>query len=544
MLNELIEALGYENISKETVSMKNSVYVRIPKDREIDIEKDVLIFDKEVEIKDLEMSEWFYKREQLSKYINSNKAIVLPSKCKHLYPKLITSVTGCAIFFKLENFLEHKNNVDDMKVSFDNLISEYLYILESEHHRSLFLNSFDLIMKVLEDKMITKTTLKLFIDSEIEEYEKDYNTHLKKSLFDKEYTLNGVKQGRVTQFINFNNKKPLLANVNSNVSNEIHLLNKTKGEEVLNLNRYIGATMASNPKTENYSIGSLTYKAIWEKKKCVINSYSNNPYKIIEDLKHPIYIRNILDNKFLKEITIYKYSELTKYIMQLMEFKIKDYYSEKDSIESKFKTFSTMYYKYIYNINNSNFETFKRIFDNMSKSMLNLYIEGEHISKINNILNFTINMKDYLYNTNIREELMNMINKIKSKILIMKTEYIIEDDMEFYVLTGQLAKYLKGKTSTDTIKNEVFYEYNIATRTKQVIDILQRDMNSFGYDENNYGRASKLLYAINNYYTINEDELLKIDKVRFNMGLYYGNCVLYVSSKENKENNKEEKGDN
>jgi hypothetical protein len=109
--------------------------------------------------------------------------------------------------------------------------------------------------------------------------------------------------------------------------------------------------------------------------------------------------------------------------------------------------------------------------------------------------------------------------------------------MEFYILCGQLAKFLKSKTKTDKITNRLFYEYNMATRTKRLVDILQRDKKDLDYDNNDNSRSGKILSAINIYYTENEKTMKKIDKIRFNIGLYYGENLLYATNK--KDENKE-----
>jgi hypothetical protein len=156
------------------------------------------------------------------------------------------------------------------------------------------------------------------------------------------------------------------------------------------------------------------------------------------------------------------------------------------------------------------------------------------MSKMASIINFDISMQDYLYKTNIKEEFKKMMENIKRKILL-KEEYVIENDAEFFVVCGQLAKFLKLQTQTDKKTNGLFSEYLMATTVKRLISILQRDKSRLDYDSNIYGRSNKLMYAILEYYTINKDNLRKIDTFDFNKGLYYGNCVLYTKKDIEKE---------
>lgn len=540
MLNEIIEAIGYDNILKEMVSMKNSVYVRIPLNRSVNTDEDIIIVDKELKTCDLELSKWFYAREKYSKYIKSNKAIVQAGKS--LYPKVITSSIPSSIIFNASTFLKNKNTTNDLKGSLEVLISEYInkFNVNSEL-LGLYLNNIDVLTQYINNKDFANLTFKIFLDLSIETYKLQYKEYLNQSLFDKKnnkpitYKVNNIICGRTSFFTTLNNNKPLIKNVNSKVCEDIHLLSVDDANKILNLKKYI-ESHGCNVKIQ-YGIGDINYTINNDKE---LVDFVNNPYRIIDDLTKDIYIRNILNSKYIKETTIKTYNDLSKYILnELLDCKVKNSYNDKDKTENKFKTFSLMYYKYIANLNNANFDIFQRVYTNMMRNMLKLYIDDEDINKIQQIINFNICMSDYLFKTNIKGDLIEMINRIKDKILNMDNEYVIENDFEFYILCGQMAKYLKSKTHTDNITNKLFHEYNMAIKTRQLMDILQRDKGRLDYESNNNSRSGKILYAINNYYTLNEKRLKKIDKIRFNMGLYYGENIFYVSNK----NNKNKKGE-
>lgn len=535
-----MEAIGYDNMLKtikDLVDTSNSLYIKIPIDRLIE-DKDFVVVGKEPKVDQLEQLKWFKARECLNKYIAPNKAIVQGTKYK--YPKMVSSTHENCIIFNWDNFLKHKNTTKDINLSLQNLISEFLSTLDKKDFLEYYTKNIDNIVQFINKNELNKIMLKIFIDVEEEKCERDYAEYLKSKLFDNDtiHKINDKTYGRLSQFYTMNSKKPYLSHM-LKITDEIHLVDE---KEVLNtfyLKQYMDVVKFQKI---DYGIGNIVFDMEFNSstKKYYINFYKNNPYKVIDDLRDNIYIENVTSNKKSKEKVITKYSELSKYILQLTDFKIKGYYSEKDSTEGRFKTFATMYFKHLKDLNNSNFNTFKSIYKSMMKNMLKLYIYDEDTYKIINIINFDVCMTDYLFKSNLKEEIKGMMDKIRNKIVKNEKVYVIENDMEFYILCGQLAKFLKSKTKTDKITNRLFYEYNMATRTKRLVDILQRDKEKLDYNNNNSSRSGRILSAINIYYTENEKTLKKIDKIRFNIGLYYGENLLYATNK--KDENK--KGEN
>lgn len=545
MLNELIEAIGYNNILKkisDSIDMINSLYIRIPIDKDLK-DEDFLLINKEVEINQLEQSEWFKERELLSKYIMSNKAIV---QGKKYYPRIIFSVHKNVIMFKWNKFLKHKNTTKNIEESFKILIGEYLNVLKADEvYLKYYYKNIKQIINFINDNNLTKIKVKMFLDVDIEEYKEDYSRYLKNKLLDGGTTCKIYNElyGRLSQFYTINFKKPLLGHMTKN-TNEIHLINQHDVLKIFHLKQYMDSI-----KSEKicYELGDITYKMDVNSStnEWFLHKYNNNPYQTTDDLQKNIYIKNILDSKHVNEKIIKHYSELSKYILQLTDFKVKNSYGKndkKDKIENKFKTFSKMYYKYIGKLNNTNFENFKIVYNNLIISLLRLYIYDEDIYKIQNIINFDICMRDYLFKTNLKEGLANMITKIKEKILKNEKEYIeeyiIEDDKEFFILCGQMAKYLKSKVQTDEKTNKLFYEYLLAKKVERLMDILQRDKARLDYDSNISGRSNKIMYGLLKYYDDNKDNLELIDINKLNMGLYYGDCVLYSSKKRVNDENK------
>lgn len=532
MLNELMEAIGYDNMLKtikDLVDTSNSLYIKIPIDRLIE-DKDFVVVGKEPKVDQLEQLKWFKARECLNKYIAPNKAIVQGDE--YIYPKTVSSTHENCIIFNWDKFLKHKNTTKDIGLSLQNLISEFLSTLDKKDFLEYYTKNIDNIIQFINKNELNKIMLKMFIDVDEEKYKRDYTKYLKNKWFDNDtlHEINNKTHGRLSQFYTINAKKPYLSHM-LKVTDEIHLITEKEALDTFYLKRYMDVVKFQKI---DYGIGNIVFDMEFNSstKKYYINFYKNNPYKVIDDLRDNIHIENVVSSKKSKEKVITKYSELLKYILQLTDFKIKGHYSEKDNTEDKFKTFATMYFRHLIDLNDGNFNAFKSIYKNMMKNLLKLYIYDEDIYKITNIINFDVCMTDYLFKSNLKEEIKGMMDKIRNKIVKNEKVYVIENDMEFYILCGQLAKFLKSKTKTDKITNRLFYEYNMATRTKRLVDILQRDKKDLDYDNNNNNsRSGKILSAINIYHTENEKTMKKIDKIRFNIGLYYGENLLYATNK-------------
>lgn len=527
MLNEIIKEIGYENIVKEikeSISVENSLYVRIPLNGELDVKKDVLLIKKEPEVQQLELLQWFKDREFYSNRIMPNKSIVIGG----VYSKLISTANQYSIIFKWNNFITHKNTTKDIYDSFNTLVKEYLNKLNAIDYFVYYVKCFPYIYDYIITNSLDKFELKLFIDISPKEMKQQYFKYLQKSLFDDNtlIKINNEERGRLSQFYTLNSKKPLLSYMLDNID-EIHLLNSEDAEKIFYLKQYMDKKKSE---TIQKSIGSIEFNMQKQESTNTwyLNEFRFNPLQIKEDIPY-IDITNVMDGKFFKEKHIDKYNQLSEYIMQLLEYKVKKYYSKNDNIESKFKTFSLMYYKYIQDINNTNIDLFKVVYPNMIKNIYSLYRYGESINKIVDILNFDICIRDYLYKTNKKGEFKMLMKEMKDKIL-SKEEYFIKSDEEFYILCGQMAKFLKSKTQTNEKTNRLYYEYLMAHKTQRLIDILERDKARLDYDSKTNGRSNRIMCTILEYYTSHKENLININLTEFYKGLYYGDCVLYLKN--------------
>lgn len=537
MLNEIIRNVGYNNIIKtikDDLNMKNSLYIKIPFERELDLNEDILYINKEIEIPQLEKAEWFKEREVYSQRIMPNKSIVIGG----MYSKMVSTCTPYCITFNWDNFINHKNtDKDNLEKSFENIINEFLSKLQLEDNLKYYTKYFKEISAYILGNNFSKFLIKIFLDKPVDEFKVEYLKHIENTLFDKgtQIVIDGKESGRVSLFYTLNTAdKPFLAHMMAN-TDEIHLLNAEESEKILNLKKYMDSVKREN--LEN-NIAKIEYKMElnMSTKKWYLDKYNVNPTQIRDDIVN-FNISNVLEDKYFKEISINKYTELSQYILRLLDFNVKIYYSDNDNTASKFKVFSSLYFNYIEKIDNTNIEVFKNVYPNIIKNIYTLYKNEDSIGKMRNILNFDISFRDYLYQTNIKEEFTKMMENIKNKIIV-KGKYTIENEAEFFILCGQMAKFLKLQTQTDEKTNGLYSEYLMATNTKRLMTILARDKNRLDYASNIYGRSNKIMYSILEYYSVNKDNLKKIDVIEFNKGLYFGDCLFYSKSK--KENNMKE----
>jgi hypothetical protein len=529
VLNELIREIGYDNIIKtvmESVDMTNSLYIKIPLDRGLQ-NSDFLYIGKELEVSQFEKATWFKSREFYSNYIESNKAISIGG----VYSKLIFSSHKYAVFFKLDNFINHQYTIKNKNLleSMDLLFKKYFVKLELEDfYEKYYKQNLSSIIDFFTERQLEKINIKIFLDEDLVKYEKDYSLYLKNRLFDAGTVMKVEKEikGRLSKFITLNVSKPYLSQMMEH-TDEIHLLNEDECMKAFYLKEYMDIK-------KDELVNNIKYKMDFQSssKKWVLSEYENNPYETKLEMKNVLYVSNVMDNQYFKEVYISNYNELSEYINKLLDNKIKKYYSEMDKTPSKFKTFAIMYYKMISNIKDSNFYVFKQIYKSMSKNIFLLYKDEESLFKIADLINFDVSMRDYLFKTNIKEDFKNMIETIKEKIL-KGGAYKIESDKEFFILSGQLAKYLKLKTQTSEKTNKLLYEYIMAKKVKRLIQVLIRDKGRLDYDGHIVNRAGNVFAAINEYYDNNKNRLIEIDLVQFNMGMYYNDSVFYVKNESN-----------
>jgi ribosome biogenesis protein Nip4 len=200
--------------------------------------------------------------------------------------------------------------------------------------------------------------------------------------------------------------------------------------------------------------------------------------------------------------------------------------------------FKVLYEKYYSNIDNLSVKHFK---NNYKKILDNLYriayrdFESEY--KLKNIIDFNLYTSDYFFNTNIVREFQEMKEKMINKIKQLKETkiYTIESDEEFWYLTGTIIAYITNlsKSNNSTLRLRINY-CNINNKN-QILNKLTMDFKRYCYDLDVNSRCTKIFSSILNY----GDNVNKINKLKFQQGLFETDSIMYTKLEENKLNEKE-----
>lgn len=509
MLNEIIEAIGYDNILDVIQNSNPSgLYIRIPLDREIDEHEDVLLIKSkdEIDIRSQKLFEWFKIRKLYSSYINSNKAITQGKEFK--YPKLITTNQTNAIKFNLKTLLDKAEN--KYKVPFitglQESIKEFCDILESSDKYKYYQKSIDIVNRLYEDLEIDKTTvINIYLDIPLDEYILEYNKYLNDKLFDGN-VVDG--KGVLSIFSTSNSEKPHLF-MRDNIYNNrsAYKTNRECAERLLNLKKYLMIRPTGNIEYKN---GIIKYKC----EKGDVVEYEYIPYK-----KYDIFEENPL---YIADRKIDSLSMFYGTIMQLL--------GKGQNAEN----FKVLYDKYYSNLNNTNLKQFKSIYNKMIGSLYQIGSRNiKDIYKMSNIISFHINTSDYFFNTNMKEEFNKMRENIIKKILNLKgSEYIIESDNEYWYLIGALGEYLTSKSKSSDDKYMIMKMNYCKFNTKnQILNKLCIDFDRYKYCIQKGSRVEKIYSAILNY-SDSLDEDAKINKLKLQQGLFETNKIIYVKGED------------
>jgi len=236
MLNSIFNAIDFDlqKAVLDNYQLKEGLYVRVGEDIEFFIYKPPKRQgreNKEIYLKDLSGNikadeyEWFVKRDYLSGYLNSNKAIDPPKKKIH-------SNNYLALFVKATEFIP-ENKQHFIEKLFDNLktfdsfskkqekevlkqYENYIYNEERqenvERKKELFLKYFDEIVSVIKEKEI-KNYVKIFFDEPIDKYKKESEIYYALKIYNKIETVREI-EGKIYGLSDFNmglnQKKPYL----------------------------------------------------------------------------------------------------------------------------------------------------------------------------------------------------------------------------------------------------------------------------------------------------------------------------------------------
>lgn len=503
MFKELIDEIGYNNILEycENANLQNGIYIKINKDGNIEDKNIIEIENDKKDIENIELINWFKQRNCYSNYIDSNKAIVQRGKGVKT-PKIVTSCNCYSVFFNVATILK---NSKKMEMSLDkyckNMITEYFdalinnimndknglssifksnniksymkknkttitkmikkffmneYLLAQDKHRKkcinetkeiLIQNIFVLINKLSNVKNIDKKKIKIFIDSEVDDYKKEYLLYLKPRIFlnnENNLILDDKIYGLSSELFTINSKKPLLK-TNANLT-DIPCLISIKGAiKYRNLIVYLKGNLS---KTRE-----LGYDLIFDKDG--INVFDIIPFNKKDKLElKPLIIKDYL-NKSFDTVEINNKKSLENSFNYFLDGNL---YSNKINDNSKAKSFVVMYRdiisNYVYkDIDRDFLYALPKILNQLLNANLN---PKKNVFDIMKCFNFRLSLLEYFKNNEKGEVIMKLNNDLKERLRDINT-FTINSREEFIYICGQLGYYLnsRSKASPENKKNDV-----------------------------------------------------------------------------------------
>jgi hypothetical protein len=514
MLNELYEAFGEKQIIKELENQSaNGIYLRIPLDREINTNEDLLIVNNKEDInaKNEKLFDWFKYRKRCCSYINSNKSLIIGGKYK--YPRIIITNQVNSVRFNSDTLMKKSEGYKiSFEESFNEMVNEFCIGCNEPEKFEYYKKGISIITKKFKELESNKNVvINMFLDVSEDEYITKRKEYLNNKLID-----GSIKdgQGIFSLFATSNSEKPHLF-MRSNIYNNNSAYKTTieNAEKLLDLQSYLMRKQEGNVKCKN---GTIKY-----------NSKDGN---ILEYSYYPTQAYDIFEKKALY-IGDYKVDTNFKFKVRIEKLLEKN-------LNNDIKMFKVLYEKYYSNIDNLSVKHFK---NNYKKILDNLYriayrdFESEY--KLKNIIDFNLYTSDYFFNTNIVREFQEMKEKMINKIKQLKETkiYTIESDEEFWYLTGTIIAYITNlsKSNNSTLRLRINY-CNINNKN-QILNKLTMDFKRYCYDLDVNSRCTKIFSSILNY----GDNVNKINKLKFQQGLFETDSIMYTKLEENKLNEKE-----
>lgn len=509
MLSEIIASIGFNNILDEITNSSHREYsiyakINIAKDENVYLVVDKTIKNRKkimnpLSEEDYDLFKWFSKRENLSLWMNNNKAI----DASIPYKRKIISNNMNVVIFKYANFKNVFKKNTSMHIK--NAISKYLENLNAIDRKEYFFTALEYILENFPEEELLKRKIKLFIDEELSKYFFLNKIYLENALANKitdknlEYYLEKTNTIIYSGF-SVSGKKHLLKNIGMPIS-ELGIVTRETAFEQELLKRFLECKNETRLVIGNFEIiKNFKEKAIIEDFRYIDSSCID-----LFESKN----LSIIYNKNIKEVvekTIKSRLEFKNYLYSFLADRVNIYSSLIDRL-----------------LTNKSIKKF-------IKKLKEIYINVEHSSKndyfkMNKAICFEISCEDYFKNKNLSMEFEYMYEKFSEKLSK-------HEDMKFnslkeisYVL-GQLARYVrnnsKNKSNFNFLKS---YLYNYTT--DYVLLLVNTDLKRFKTNK----RTLRILYYIIDY--IQLCNIKKVDELSFKKGLFDINNIFYVKGKIN-----------
>jgi len=527
MLKDTIEALeiDFQKAIIDNYKLKDGLYVRVGKEVEYFIYKAPKKENSnDIGLKDLEGNirandyEWFAKRDYLSVYLNSNKALDPPKKKIHNNNYL--TLFSKAKEFSLEN-KEHfatklYDNLKDFKSftkkeEIEVVKSFYDYIFDEQRQKDVeakkrkFLEIFD---EVVKKKELIKEGeyIKIFFDEDLEIYEKEAQIYYALKIYNKIETVEQM-EGSIYGLSDFNMglnaKKPYLEHKTRGFS----LPFMVKKDEVFEIKELFDFL--------KYQNNFLETKATRDKSGIFFVKHSSNDQAEIVDFD--IVVK---EPELEKEFVFKEYLHCTP-----EDEVIKDYTTLFHKVDAIFyngtlqnNLFGEVYSKLPNRLQNlilltrdamlvlkkAEIKPLLYINKKYADEFILNHLRQDRFNKAKEALNLKLSLLAYEgEEVNIKQTLQNIEHKIES------LEELTSE--EFFVLSGQIIKYLLDKSKKSDKKADMIEPYLRAGKTKKLKQEIETLFFTYKHEiPLNFKKFNNALALIEGYET---DEKVQKDKL-------------------------------
>ena len=529
--------------------LKDGLYIKIGEKIEYFIfknfqkeeKKQLLFTDLDGNIK-ADKYEWFVKRDYLSNLLTIDKPIETKKKVQsNNYLTFFVKAKEWKIE-NVERFKEYfdvlrdfkkfnkKQEKEELKNFIDYITSNYRVKDIEEKEKNIF-EHFNNITKLLNTFNLSKTQqdksfIKIFFDEDIEKYKKESEIYYALKIYNKIETTKIIdnKIYGLSDFnMGLNAKKPYLEHKTRGFTYPF-MVEKDKIFEIKKLFDYLKSQK------------ELYYFPKKDKIGLYLHKHNENDQAVIDDFDIVVYTDEMLPKTFMYKN--YLLLRQNKQIIQSNE--IKDFNNlfalinevlfnnalNNNLYGDVYSKLPNYFQNLIYLTRDIAKNLLKRDIDSLfkflkfSESFIVYYVRQNNLFQAGKVINLVLSIKEYK-GENV--DILNKLNKIEEKVLKLKNL----DDNEWYILAGQVIKYLLDKSKKSDKKADMIEPFLRAGKTKKLKQEIE--MLYFKYKHDIPLNFIKLNNAIS--LIMANEENKKVDKEKLLIGLLSENIFYKKEEK-------------
>jgi len=484
MINDILDTLDidFKKAIIDNYQLKDGIYIRVGENVEYfvykrakgkDSSKEIGLKDLSNDIKDSEY-EWFARRDYISVYLNSNKAIDPPKKKIHNNNYLTLFVK--AKEFSKENKEYFASKLYDNLKSFSSFAKKEekevidsfkVYIFDKDRQKDVeskkekFLEIFD---DILEHKKEIKESdyIKIFFDEDLQKYENEAKIYFALKIFNKIETVRSIDDeiyGLSDFNMGLNSKKPYLEHKTRGFS----LPFMVKKDDVFKIKELFDFL--------KYQSNFLETEPTRHKSGIFLLKHSNNDQAEIIDfdivvkeskLQKPFILRDFLfnseDEVIEDSFTLFKRVDEIFYNSNLENNLFGEVYSK---LPNRLQNLIYLTRDALISLKKGEVKPLLKINKKFANEFMLYHLRQDRWQRAKEVLNLKLSLLEYEgEKMNIKETLENIEQKIES------LEELNEE--EFFVLSGQIIKYLLDKSKKSDKRADMIEPFLRATKSKKL----------------------------------------------------------------------------